>query len=173
MRLFVAAEVPGEVAARLAAWTPRDPALRAVAVEALHLTLAFLGERSAAEAEAAGRALEGAARPVAALALGPARWLPPRRPRALAVEVIDGSGALKRLRGDVVGALTAAIGFEPERRAFLPHVTVARVRRGARVRPLRLAPPGGEPFAATALTLFRSRLSPQGARYEALVRLRL
>lgn len=175
MRVFVAAELPEAVAARLAAWAPSDPALRPVAVEALHLTLAFLGERSEAQAGAVGAALRPLARPVGALALGEALWLPPRRPRALTVAVADGEGALGALQADVVAALERAVGFEAERRPYLPHVTVARVRANARAPRLRLAPPAprGEPFAATALTLLRSRPSPRGARYEALERIRL
>jgi 2'-5' RNA ligase len=57
----------------------------------------------------------------------------------------------------------------PERRRFLPHVSVARVRGRAPEDPLPDLPEMGS-FDATSLTLFRSRLSPKGARYEALAR---
>jgi 2'-5' RNA ligase len=93
----------------------------------------------------------------------------------LTVEVADPEGALTALQFGLVAALEDAIAFRPERRRFLPHVTVARVRSGHRAPPrLELAPPGGPAvFAADALTLFRSRLSPSGARYEALERVAL
>lgn len=173
MRLFVAAEIPRPVAERLAGWTPRDDALRPVAPESLHLTLAFLGERTEEEAARVGTLLAGVARPVGALALGPVRWLPPRRPGVLAVEVDDPTGALRALQADLVAALRSAIGFAPERRPFLAHVTVARVKRSARAPSVAVEAPGGEPFAATAVTLFQSRPSSQGARYLALERVRL
>ena len=46
-------------------------------------------------------------RVVGELSLGAPLWLPPRRPRALAVEVRDESGALLALKGDVLNALAA------------------------------------------------------------------
>jgi 2'-5' RNA ligase len=172
VRLFVALELPADVRAALVAWRPADAALRPVADADLHVTLAFLGERSQAEARAVARVLAGVARPVGGLALGAPRWLPPRRPRVLAVELADADGALTALHYGLVGALGDAIAFRPERRRFLPHVTVARVRSAPAE--VELVPPGGPaPFAAPALTLFRSRLSPGGARYEALERVAL
>jgi 2'-5' RNA ligase len=172
VRLFVAAELPRPVAEALVAWAPAHEALRPVPLESLHVTLAFLGERSAVEASAVGRLLAGLARPVGGLSLGAALWLPPRRPGVLAVAVSDPSGALTGLQADLAAALRGAIGLEPERRRFLAHVTVARVRR--RRDPSALpAPPGVPAFAATAVTLFESRSSSQGARYLALDRARL
>lgn len=168
MRLFVAAELPAGVVERLAAWTPRHDALRPVAPSALHLTLAFLGERPS-DGGLAGL-LEPLARPVGELSAASAPlWLPVRRPRALAVGVEDPSGALRALQADVSEALERSAGLAPADRPYLPHVTVARVRRGARAPRLELAPPALEPFAATALTLFRSHLGGRGgARYETL-----
>ncbi len=144
----------------------------------LHLTLAFLGERSQDDAAAVGAALAGVARPVVALSLGAARWLPPRRPRVLAVDVVDGDGALGALQAALVAALGAAIGYVPEHPEYLAHVTVARVRGraplAARAARRELPPVDGMgPFAAPALTLMRSRTDPDGARYEALARVEL
>jgi 2'-5' RNA ligase len=117
--------------------------------------------------------------PVDGLALGAGRWLPPRRPRVLAVEVADPSGGLAALQAAVARGLGEAIGFVPERRRFLAHVTVGRVRsRG--VAPASAgglpAPPRGAPFALAALTLMRSRLnrSPSApTSYEAVERVAL
>jgi 2'-5' RNA ligase len=70
----------------------------------------------------------------------------------------------------VSDALEAAGAYAAERRPFRPHVTVARLRPRARAaRELAAAPPAIE-FHGTAVTLFSSRTSPQGARYEALAR---
>ena len=170
MRLFVAAELPDGAVEALLGWRPEDEALRPVPRESLHVTLAFLGERAESDVPVVGGLLDELARPVSGLTLERALWLPPRRPRVLAVE-FGGAEALDELQAELAAALAEAIGFVPERRRFLPHVTVARVRHGRR-------PPDGElpdlpyagDFAATWLTLFRSRLSPKGARYEALAR---
>jgi 2'-5' RNA ligase len=174
-RLFVALELPEEARDALVAWRPRDAALRPVAPEALHVTLAFLGARDEAEAPAIGALLGPLARPVRSLALGEPIWLPPRRPGVLAVRVADGDGALGSLQVDVAGALGRAGVFAPERRAFLAHVTVARVRRGVTVaaEARRAGGPPAVPFAAPAVTLYRSHLSPRGARYEPVTRVAL
>jgi 2'-5' RNA ligase len=175
-RLFVALELPEDVRVALVAWRPRDGGLRPVAAESLHVTLAFLGWREAADADMIGALLLPLGRPLHDVAIGGARWLPPRRPRVLAVEIEDGEGAMGALAADVVGALERDAGFVAERRAFLPHVTVARVRAGganARRRRGTLPPPPRMRFRVPALTLFRSRLSPSGARYEALARVSL
>ena len=169
LRLFVAAELPGEVVEALLGWRPDDDRLRPVAPEALHVTLAFLGSRAEDDVPVVEAALDRARRPVIALALGDALWLPRRRPRVLAVELFDGDGALADLQRDVSAGLEEGIGWTPERRPFLAHVTVARVRPGAGGRlPEPGDPPVLGPFPAAALTLFRSHLSPRGARYESL-----
>ena len=174
VRLFVAAELPAEVVDALVRWRPRADGLRALAPEALHVTLAFLGWRDDADADAVGAQLGGLARPAGGLSVGEALWLPRRRPRVLAVELHDADGALAALQRDTAAALTRAIGWQPEKRPFLAHVTVARVRGGARVPELEPPPRSGTgTFAAAALTLFRSHLSPSGSRYEPLVRVAL
>jgi 2'-5' RNA ligase len=169
-RLFVAAELPGDAVDALVSWRPGADGLRPVAPEALHVTLAFLGERDVGDVAAIAPMLDAVARPVRALSLGAPLWLPKRRPRVLAVDLGDADGALAALQADVVARLHDGIGFEPERRAFLAHVTVARVRAGTRDLPAVDPPEPLGPFAARAVTLFRSRLSPRGARYEALAR---
>jgi len=173
VRLFVAAQLPDDVVSALSAWCPRVAGLRSVAPESLHLTLAFLGSRTEAEAAAAAAVVRTVAAPADGLSLGSARWLPAaRRPRVLAVSVEDPTGALGALRRSLVDGLGAAMGFEPDRRAFLAHVTVARVRSGTRVRGVALdGVPDAGTFPATALSLMRSHLSssPRApARYEAL-----
>lgn len=149
--------------------------LRAVPATSLHLTLAFLGERPEEEVEAIGAAVLASAAPVPALRLGEPAWLPSlRRPGVLAVDVVDGEGACSRLQAAVSAALVGLGVLEPERRRFRPHVTVARVRRGARV-DRRLVPdrPAVGAFAGAALTVYRSRLGAPGARYDALARAEL
>ena len=136
------------------------------------MTLVFLGwtdaERVAAVWEAAGGAApEGRAPPL----LAPAGLVgvPRRRPRLVALDLSDEGGRAAALQRAVADSLAAAALHEPERRPFWPHLTLARLRKGARWRPLEgvLAL---EPFHATAITLYRSHLSQSGGRYEALHR---
>lgn len=179
MRLFVALEPPDEVRAALASWASgavgADPELRLVIPGALHVTLAFLGEQPD---DAPGRLA-----PVLARALGRVReppsdlhvdaplWLAPRRPHVLTVAVADPSGRLAELRERVAGACAGALGWEDEERPFRPHVTVARVRRGTRVRARELPalPPAAQiPWRTGGVTLLRSRPAAGGAQYEPL-----
>jgi 2'-5' RNA ligase len=70
----------------------------------------------------------------------------------------------------VSGALEAAGLYEPEKRPFWPHVTLARVRKRERVRSLETPAPPAEPWRGDAVTLYRSILRREGARYEPLAR---
>lgn len=178
LRLFVALDLPEVARAALVAWgaeaVAADAGLRAVGPDALHATLCFLGWRDEAEVGEIATLALGAAGPLPDLALGAAQWLPRRRPRALAIELDDRAGGLAALQAGVVGALQAAGLARPERRPYLGHVTVARVRGGGEPRGPRrreaAPPPAPVRFAGAALTLYRSRLAPAGARYEALAR---
>lgn len=137
------------------------------------MTLAFLGHRPEEEADPIAAALRDLAAPVPGLSLGEPAWLPPRRPSVLAVDLADADGACRRLQTAVSEALAALGAYTPERRAFRPHVTVGRVRKGMRVDRRLPARPDAGTFAATGLTLYRSRLGAGGARYEPLARLPL
>ena len=174
-RLFAALDLPDDVVdalAELAAAAARD-GLRTVRRESLHVTLAFLGHRPEEEIEDVAAAVMACAAPVPGLRLGEPDWLPPRRPRVLAVDLEDGEGACARVQSSIGEALAALGVYTPERRPFRPHVTVARVRKGARVALDLPEPPPTLRFAARALTLYRSRLGRSGARYEPLARAEL
>jgi 2'-5' RNA ligase len=176
-RLFAALDLPGPVRGELAGWSRRarcgNAAVRLVDSEMLHVTLCFLGWRSLEEVPALGKALADAARSVAGLGLGAPLWLPPRRPRVLAVEVHDELGELGGLQGDVARAVSAAVDWEQEKRRYRPHVTVARMREGAAPRERELEPTPALGFSGEAVTLYRSWLAPAGATYESLERVAL
>jgi 2'-5' RNA ligase len=172
-RLFVALELPADVRAALHAWAREQAAgverLRLVESASLHVTLCFLGSRSVIEVGE----IAGACRTVADLAapdlsLGDARWLPPRHPRVLAVDLADETGRLAAIQSALSEALVAGAFYRPEARPFLAHVTVARVQRDARIRPQELPAPEPTRFTAGMVTLYQSRLGQGPARYEAL-----
>ena len=174
-RLFVALEVPREVRDQLAAWRDGVVAevsgLRAVAAESMHATLCFLGSLEVGEVDAVGAAcgvVDGM--PSAELRVGSGIWLPPRRPGVLAVELLDVGGRLGAMQSALSAALASGGWYKPEQRPFLAHATVARVRRGVRVRRGLSLPrlPEDLAFVGSTVTLFRSRLSGAGARYEGL-----
>ena len=170
----MALELPAPVVAALHGWAERveDPALRVLRAEALHVTLAFLGERPADEVDDIAAAVTACAAPVPGLCLAEPAWL--GRGGVLAIDLDDPEGACGGLAQSVSDALVALGAYTPEERAFRPHVTVARVRRGARPRRSPLPElPDLPRFAGQSLTLFRSRLSRAGATYEPLAQVAL
>jgi 2'-5' RNA ligase len=178
VRLFVALELPDHVVSECARWrdeiVDREPGLRAVPPASLHITLCFLGWRAAGEVDAIiGACGVAGPLPAASLAIDSAVWLPRRRPRVLALVLTDEDERLADVQAMLSRALQSAGFYVPEARPFLAHVTLARVRRGARVRPRELATPALDPFPGSRVTVFRSRLSRAGARYERLASLDL
>jgi RNA 2',3'-cyclic 3'-phosphodiesterase len=175
VRLFAALELPGDVRAALSSWaarvSSREPAVRLVSTDALHVTLVFLGSQAEFELEDIGRAVIGEARPIGPLAVTDAAWLPPRTPRVLVADLIEEADRLARLQADLVEALSA--WHEPEERAFRPHVTVARMRRGERVSLREVPAPPRLVFEAAALVLYRSYASRDGSIYEPVARIAL
>jgi 2'-5' RNA ligase len=178
VRLFAAVELPGQLALGLLGWGREVAAslgsvggrggLRVLEPPSLHLTLCFLGARPAEEIDplvaALAEACEGA--PALELSLGGPVWLPPRRPRALAIEIHDATGSLASLQGAVERTLLAG-GEGGNARHYRPHVTVARTRAGiGRPAGEMLPATPAESFEADRVALIRSWLEPKGARYE-------
>lgn len=183
-RLFVALELPAQVRSAIVAWGREalsDPALRLPALDSLHITLAFLGWLPEKEIPRLAEIVEASGGPAARIELRDPAPIPPRgRPRLFALPA-DSPGAVS-LQAGLGERLIEARLYEPEKRPFWPHVTVARVRpegRGSK-RPMRLArQPSGlprellRPFDGVRMTLYRSELKPQGARYIPLARIEL
>jgi 2'-5' RNA ligase len=168
-RLFVALELPDDVRGALVRWRPSVRGLRLVDAGDLHVTLCFLGWRYEREIPAILDACAGVAGlSPAALTVAETLWLPPRRPRVLAVRLTDAGGRLAEVQSTLSRVLSEGGWYAPESRPFLAHVTVARVARGARAPAVELAPLPGLPFEGARVTLYRSRLSARGARYEPL-----
>jgi 2'-5' RNA ligase len=176
-RLFVAIDPPARVREALCAWargavgpvrgrgSGASRPLRLLAPELLHVTICFLGSRPVEEIGALAEALGECATAVGEMSVGAPLWLPPRRPRALAVELHEPSGELARLHD----ALGLALAVEEARhRRFRPHITLARMREGVAPRARELPPTPQLAFAPRELVLYRSWLSPEGAEYEAL-----
>jgi 2'-5' RNA ligase len=183
-RLFVALDLPEETREGLVAWGREalaHPALRPVAPESLHVTLAFLGNRPEEEIEGIAAAVEESAAPAPWVELRDPEQRPPRgRARLYALPTI--SPGAEALQAGLEQRLVEAGFYEPEKRPFWPHVTVARVRpeaRGSRRPAVVSEPPGPIPGELTAprtsvrMTLYRSVLQPGGARYVPLAQVQL
>ena len=175
-RLFVALDLPDDAREALVRWRARaldHPDLRLVAPEALHVTLVFLGHLDEELIPRIAELIEPPPVEAPVLRAVGVKPVPPRGPRLFALDLADEGGRCAAIQAAISEALSGQRLYEPEKRAFWPHVTLARVRKGGRVRGLEVADPPVDGWTGTAVTLYRSRLSREGARYEPLHRVAL
>jgi len=172
-RLFVALRPPNAIRGRLLGAMGGVPGARWQDDAQLHLTLRYIGE------------VEPHAAEDVALVLGSVRHAP--------VELrLDGCGVFDDSRGRPnaiwagvspreplaalhrkVDAAIVRAGLVPERRAYLPHITLARMSGSAGPVDRWLAEHAAlasEPFAIDAMVLYESRLGHGGASYEPVAR---
>lgn len=168
----MAAAVPGRVLedldGRVERLLDRLPGARWTEGDSRHITLKFLGPT---RSEWLPEVLERCRAVAAGGARGELRieglgaFPRPARASVLWAGVADPAGMLARLAGEL-DDLFGAMGYRAEKRPFTAHVTLARFRA-----PTRLELPPLEPlesFRLEHIGLFRSHLSPRGARYEPL-----
>src|SRR5687768_11670047 len=137
-RLFVALDLPDEIRDGIVAWQRRelrDPALRPMKAESLHMTLAFLGYHPERDIERIGEVALAAGRAAPVIELEPEPVGVPRgrRPRLFALDAKADEAIAAQ--AEVSRRLEGARFYKPEKRPFWPHLTVARVkpeRRGAK-----------------------------------------
>lgn len=169
MRAFVSVDVPP--------WGPRgstsDPAPP-------HFTLLFVG---ALEESRAGPLADGIGERVATIApfrvsFGEVGAFPDvDRPRVVFLSVLEGASGLSALAA-VVREVADGAGVVYDRRAFVPHFTLFRVRGGAdRARAERMLgramPEGPPPFVVDRLSLKESQLTRAGAVHRVVATLPL
>ncbi|RME13755.1 MAG: RNA 2',3'-cyclic phosphodiesterase [Alphaproteobacteria bacterium] len=175
MRAFVALDPPEAAREALSRLQAGLGVGRPVPEENLHLTLAFLGEISEAEARALAEGLEALARsaPAPEVELRGLDLFGGRRPSVLFVGA--GGAGLAPLQGRVARAARMA-GIDLARRRFRPHVTIARFPRDlgptAQNRLAEFLALEGRfalpPAPWGELTLYRSHLREAGAIHEPL-----
>lgn len=170
LRLFAAVEVPEDVRAQVQrAARPlreRAPDLKWTRPEGWHLTLAFLGWVDRARVDDVQEALAQAAARCSPFTLALTGAAGTFRSGALWAGVHE-APALEAL-ADATRAALIGQGFDIEERAFRPHLTLARARRGQRL-PRDLVEEYDGPAASwdvERLVLMRSHLRQSGAVYE-------
>lgn len=178
LRCFIALELPDRlkeaVGSMLGELKKSDADVRWVPPENLHLTLKFLGNVPEETVPAILRQVESAAarrRSFKAVLNGVGVFPGRKRPRVVWIG-LDGADELVALQGDVDRNLSS-LGFEPEGRAFSPHLTIGRARsqRGMMALMTRLDSLAGTlfgEFMVESISIMRSKLSPAGAQYTRL-----
>lgn len=171
-RLFAGTLLPEPIRDLLIDAMDEGPEFRWQSEDQLHLTLRFIGEVERPLAEDIAMSLARVRSPRIALRIAGtgrfdqtnsgALWagVEPREPVAALAAKIE--------------RVCQSTGLPPERRAFYPHITLARWR-GRRSREAaefiqRSASLASDPFDIEDFVLFESRLSRHGAHYEAVSR---
>ena len=171
-RLFVALRPPPAMRKVLLDAMSGVSGARWQSEDQLHLTLRFIGEVDGRTAEDVAAALIGVTQPRPAITLDGIGTFERRGivhtifARAAATE------GLSALRGRINRALMSA-GIAPEGRAFVPHVTLARLGRGGGpIAPMieRCAELTGDAADIDAFLLYESHLGRDGATYDAVAR---
>ena len=172
MRLFVAITPPvlalDELDAAVAPLRPGPPGqLHWTSPESWHITLAFLGEVDELVAERLAPWLERAAAGHCGPALstqGAGAFPSAPRAQVLWTGIQGDRAALRQIANSVAaGAREAGAPAADEGRRFRPHITLARLREQADVRPLiaQLKGHTGPTWQADRIHLIRSQLGPE------------
>lgn len=191
MRLFVALDIDQEIRYRLASFMSHmhalAPAVRWVQPDSLHVTLKFIGERPDASVKDVENALRGIHAKPFQLSFRGAGFFPTEKSARVFWIRIEADAALTDLAAQIERSLVP-IGIEPEKRAFSPHLTLARAGNGSGSpgrqkgdRPNRrfaalqaklstIPSPDFGTMNAAEFFLYRSQLSSRGAQYTKIAR---
>jgi 2'-5' RNA ligase len=185
VRAFVAVDIGDEVrrevtrvvstlTAKLEA-VKKPPRVAWVRPHALHVTIKFLGELDPSDVE---RIQDLLAPPIPMEPFqldwrGIGTFPSNRHPRALWLGVINGAAPLARLEAEVSRRLAGERAVEIEDRAFLPHLTIGRVKMAGEgidwPKLLQAVEVKRASSAVDRVTLYRSVLSQHGPNYTGLV----
>lgn len=177
MRLFLAIPIDKQILDALAVVVEklrgsRGP-VRWVRPEGMHLTLKFLGDTERDKIEPLVQAITSGTRAIMPFPIsvaGAGAYPNLRRPRVLWAGVVENSGTLKSLVRNIEEE-TEKLGWEREKRAFSPHITIGRVKGNLNIARLSAAMKeikddhwGDQEVGE--LVLYSSELRPGGAVYE-------
>lgn len=171
-RLFVAIRPPDRIRDLLLAAMGGISGARWQTDEQLHLTLRFIGEVDRHRAGDVHAALGAIHQPAFELAINGLGTFERRgRPETVWAGVAPSEPV--RVLHNKVDQAVARVGIEPDQRAFLPHITLARLKRSSGSVGGLLEGAGGltsPPFAVDSFGLFESQLTPDGAVYTQIER---
>jgi 2'-5' RNA ligase len=181
MRAFIAVDLATDVVSEIESLVQqikgRVRGARWVVPKNLHLTLRFFGETDEQALSALSETVAAAARnhqPFALEFRGIGFFPSAKRPRVLWIGIDKPPEVLLVLQREFEAAARSH-GFEPERRPFAPHLTLARFRKPqSDPRLAELARELGEhPLGSSSIeevVLYQSILKPSGAEHQALRR---
>jgi 2'-5' RNA ligase len=171
-RLFVAVRPPEHVRRLLLAAMGGVSGARWQSDEQLHITLRFIGEVDRHQASDIDAALASVHHPPFEIAVNGLGTFERRGKPEVIWAGVAPHEPLAGLHRKIDQALARA-GVEPDRRAYHPHITLARLKRTSGPVGNLIGGVGGlasPPFAVEQFALYESRLTPEGAVYSAIER---
>ena len=177
MRAFLAIELPDAVREAIESLIQRlrqsHARVRWVKSQNMHLTIRFLGEIEPSGVDGLASCMQQACDTIEPFTLaikGTGAFPNLRRPAVIWVGAECGQPGLIQCR-HAADAAASAIGVSPEKQAFKPHLTLARIpdpREGSRLFDAINAEHAfqGGAFQVDAVALFSSRLLPGGPVYQ-------
>ena len=191
MRLFVALDIDQGIRESIARFMSDvrgfAPAVRWVQPESLHVTLKFIGERPDSTVKDIENTLNGISAKPFRLSFRGAGFFPTEKSARVFWIGIQADAALADLAAQIERSLVP-LGIDPEKRAFSPHLTLARAGNGSGApgkqkgdRPNRrfsalhaklsaIPSPDFGTMNAAEFFLYRSQLSSRGAQYTKIAR---
>ena len=174
-RLFVAIRPPATIRVLLLDAMGGISGARWQSEDQLHLTLRFIGEVDRHLADDIHAALGAVRHAPFAIALNGIGAFERRGQADTVWAGVTPHEPVKALHNKVDTALTR-VGVAPDQRAFLPHITLARLKRSSGPVGNLLEQSGGltsPPFTVADFALFESTLTPEGAVYSVVERYKL
>jgi 2'-5' RNA ligase len=175
MRVFIAIDIPNEIRTALKEvqreLRPLTTSVRWVAAESIHITLKFIGEVPDKGLDDIDTALTGLTwKPFTVTVRGVGFFPGTRSPRVFwaGMEAPTMQGL-----GERIESRMERLGFEKEKRAFRPHITLARANN-TRIESSFVSGAAQYEehefgsFVVDRMFLFKSTLNPSGAVYEKL-----
>ena len=175
MRVFIAIDLPNEIREALSViqreLRPSTSTARWVAPDSIHITLKFIGEIRDKRIEDIDAALKGLTWKPFTITVRSVGFFPGNRsPRVFWAGL---EAPTMEALAEQFDARLEQVGFEKEKRAFRPHVTLARAKN-SRMDPALVSAAAlyeGRQFGSFAVDrvfLFKSTLKPAGALHERL-----
>lgn len=175
LRVFIAIQLPDAVRAQVARLQEKlkeaDADVKWVEPQNIHLTLKFMGEVDPDKIETLYGGLSEAIGeqgkfPISLAGIGAFPSM--RRVQVVWIGVFSGAEEASGLAERVEASLVKR-GFEAEKKKFVPHLTIGRVRSfrntNQLVKLIEEIPFSSDEFPASAVTVVKSELTPQGPVY--------
>ena len=175
-RGFIAIKIPfnNEMEAFWSAIKRSGARIKLVEPYNTHITLKFLGNTAESLISNIEEIIKNAVKGLQPFEIelkGSGAFPNPTRPRVVWIGVREGADILKKI-ADTIDREVSKLGFEKERRHFVPHLTVGRVKGSIGALPRVLADWANKDFGKVLVDrifLMKSILRPEGPEYHDVV----